>query len=171
MGEALSVPFAAAAVVLCVAGVAKLRAPATASAALASLGAPTSPVAVRVLGVLELGCGCWCLIPPGRVPAACAAVAYATFAVLAWLLARRHESCGCFGESELPASLAQSLLSAALSATCALAALSSPLSLQWILARPATIAASLVIALAGCAYALIAAYTLLPEALAAWSAR
>jgi len=28
-----------------------------------------------------------------------------------------------------------------------------------------------VIALAGCAYALIAAYTLLPEALAAWSAR
>lgn len=171
MGEILSVPFAAAALVLCVAGVAKLRSPQAASSALSSLGVGAGAGRVRALGALEVTLGCYSLIAPGAVVAAIMAAAYTVFAVVARLLVSRRASCGCFGESELPASTAQSLLSTVLAALCVLAAVRAPSSFLWMLARPAGLAAALVVALAGCAYAIVVAYTLLPSAWAAWSPR
>ncbi len=169
--ELLSVPFAAAALVLCVAGIAKIRSPRAATGALSSLGVGAVPGLVRALGALELLLGCYSLIAPGVETAAAMAAAYAVFAVVARLLVSRRASCGCFGESELPASMTQSLLSAGLAALCVGAAVHAPASLLWMLARPVSLAAALVISLAGCAYAMVVAYTLLPSAWAAWSPR
>jgi hypothetical protein len=170
-GEILSVPFAAAALVLCVAGVAKLRSPHPASGALASLGLAAGPGPVRVLGALEVALGCSGLIAPGALVAVPMAAAYAVFALVARLLVSRRASCGCFGESEVPASTGQSVLSVVLATVCVLAAVRVPASLLWMLARPVGLSAALVLALAGCAYAIVVAYTLLPSAWAAWSPR
>jgi len=169
--EVLGVPFAAAALVLCIAGVAKLRSPHPAARALAALGLGAAPGLVRALGAFEVALGCWGLIAPGAVVAAATAAAYAVFAVLARLLVLRRASCGCFGESELPASTWQSALSSVLAALCVIAAVRAPASFLWMLGRPAAMAAGLLVALVGCAYAIVVAYTLLPAAWAAWSPR
>ncbi len=169
MGELLSVPFAAAALVLCAAGAAKLRHPGGAIRALGTIGVPASPSLVRALAALEMALGVWCLIAPGPAAAAATASLYAAFAVVARVLAVRRASCGCFGESDLPASDAQVVMSAALAGLCVAAALRTPNSLQWMLARLPGVAAALMIAVAGCAYAIVMVYTLLPAAWSAWS--
>lgn len=171
MGELLSVPFAAAALVLCTAGVGKLRYPAGAMRALRTVGLPGSVGLVSALAAFEIGLGSWCVIAPGPFAAAAAASIYASFAVIGRVLVARHASCGCFGEGDLPASAAQSLLSAALAALCGVAVVRTPSSLQWMLDEPVAVAGSLLIALAGCAYAIIMVYALLPSAWAAWSPR
>jgi predicted metal-binding membrane protein len=169
LGELLSVPFAAAAVVLCAAAAAKLRYPAGVMRALATIGLPGYLGLVWALAALEMALGIWCLLAPGPSAAAAMASMYAGFAVVARVLAARRASCGCFGEGDLTASAAQSLLSAVLAALCGAAAVRTPDSLQWMLGRPAGLAGALVIAVAGCAYAIVMVYTLLPSAWSAWN--
>src|SRR5437588_10418054 len=117
MSGALTSPFAVAAVVLIVAGLAKLRSPAGAARALGTLGVGADPVLVRGIAIVEIALGGWAAIRPGMVVAAGVAGAYGGFAGLAWLLARRQASCGCFGEREHPASAVQSIVSAVHAAT------------------------------------------------------
>jgi hypothetical protein len=167
--EILSVPLAAAALVLCAAGTAKLRSPTGAVRAVRALGAHASPGLIRALGVLEFALGAWCLVSPGPRAAAVAACMYAAFAAVARALASRQASCGCFSDSDLPASAAQCLLSVVLAAVCVAGAVRTPRALEWMLARPAGLAGSLVLAVVGCAYAIVTAYTLLPSAWSAWS--
>jgi hypothetical protein len=159
MAAALTPPFALAAIVLCVAGVAKLRAPGSAAEA---VGAPT--IAVRAFAMGELALGAWALATPGPIPAATVASVYAGFAVLGLVLARRHAPCGCFGERDQPASAVQSGLSVLLAATAALSAHWSPRSLTWLIERSPVA----LIGLAGAAYAAVLAYTVLPAAWSAW---
>jgi hypothetical protein len=167
--EILSVPFAAAALVLCAAGTAKLHSPTGAVRAVRALGAHASPGLIRALGVLEFALGVWCLVAPGPRSAAAAAGMYAAFAAVARALSSRQVSCGCFGDSDRPASAAQCLLSALLAAVCVAGAVWTPRALEWMLARPTGLAGTLVLAVVGCAYAIVMAYTLLPSALSAWS--
>ena len=54
MADVLTAPFAVAALVLIVAGVAKLRAPAPAAAAMRELGLPTAALATRLFAAFEI---------------------------------------------------------------------------------------------------------------------
>jgi len=171
VADVLTGPFAAAAIVVAVAGIAKLRAPAVATAALSELGLPSAAWIVRLLGVAELALAAWCLMDPGLVGAAALGCCYLAFALTSLALARRRAACGCFGEHEQPASLGQSAISGALATICFAAAAVTPRDAGWVLSRPAGQAAVLALGIAGCAYALVLAYTQLPAAWGAWGAR
>jgi len=166
--DVLTAPLAVAALVLVVAGVAKLRAPAPAVGALRELGLPVGQPVIRVFAAFEVALGVWALARPGGVPAIALACCYALFAVLTLLLARHRAACGCFGEGDLPASSLHAVISAVLAAACTAAAIWPP---HGILDRPAGQAVVLVIGIAASAYAAVLAYTLLPAAWSAWSAR
>ncbi len=171
MADVLTDPFAVAAIVVVVAGLAKLRKPRVAVAALSELGVPAGTGSVRLLAVFEVALGIACLIGPGAVAAAALACCYAAFSLLSLLLARRRASCGCFGEGEAPASAEQSLISAALAAVCIGAAVQAPHDIGWLLAQSPGAAAVLVLGIAASAYATVLAYTQLPLVWGAWSAR
>ncbi len=169
MPAALTPPLDLAAIVLCIAGVAKLRAPAGAVRALAVLGGPASASLVRLFAFFELGLGLWCLLAAGRVAAALLACVYAGFGAISYLLARRRESCGCFGEREAPASAAQSALSACLSLTGLCAAIWPAHHVTWLLERAMPGAIVAVLGITGAAYAAVVVYTELPHAWSAWT--
>jgi hypothetical protein len=168
MADVLTAPLAIAALVLIVAGVAKFRAPRPAVGALRELGLPSRPPVIRVLAAFEIALGAWTLVSPSAIAAIAVACCYAVFAALALLLASRRAACGCFGAGDFPASRLQAAISALLAAACAAAAVWPP---HGILDRPAGQAAVLVIGIAGSAYATVLAYTQLPAAWSAWSAR
>jgi methylamine utilization protein MauE len=168
MADVLTAPVAVAALVLAVAGVAKLRAPAPAAAALRELGLPAGRPLIRVFAVFEIALGGWALASPGGPAAAAVAGCYAVFALLALLLARHRAACGCFGEAEFPASRLQALISAVLGAACGAAAVWPA---HGVLDRPAGQAAVLLIGIVACGYATVLAYTLVPAAWSSWSAQ
>jgi hypothetical protein len=165
LADALTGPHALAAVVLCIAGLAKLRSPATAAAALA-----VRPALIRSFALFELALGAAALLSPAPALSVLLAVTYAGLAALTLGLARRSAACGCFGEGEMPASISQSILSAALALVCVAAAASQPHALGWILGRPAGTAAVLVVGTAGAVYGTVLAYSELPLAWRSWSA-
>ncbi len=169
MKDALTPLLQIAALVLCVAGVAKLRAPAGAARAARELGLPAGDAAARVLGTAELALGLLVLISPGRVLDASLAALYASFAAIALLLYRRSQACGCFGEEERPASAIQSGVSGALATIALAATVRTPHALGWVFAHGALSAAILVLGTAGAAYATVIAYTELPAAWLSWS--
>jgi hypothetical protein len=168
MADVLTAPLAVAALVLIVAGLAKLRAPAPAAAALRELGRPAGQPLIRVLAVFEIAVGIWVLASPAGVAAIAIACCYALFAALALLLSRRRAACGCFGETDFPASRLQALISALLAAACAAAAVWPA---HGVLDRPADQAVVLMIGIVASGYATVLAYTLLPAAWSAWSAQ
>jgi hypothetical protein len=160
----LAPPFLVAALVLCVAGVAKLRSPARAAAALG-----TRPSAIRALALGEVTLGIACLVHPTRGLALALAVSYALFAVTAVILRRRRVACGCFGDDDLPVSLAHVIASELLGALAVAAAVASPRGLAWLAGQPTPVAGGLVAGIAGAAYATVLVYTQLPVAWNAWS--
>ena len=168
MADVLTAPLAVAALVLIVAGVAKLRAPAPAAAALHELGVTAAALSIRAFATGEIVLGVWALVAPTSVAAIALACCYVAFAVLALLLASRRAGCGCFGEGDFPASRAQALLSAVLAVVSAAAAVWPP---HGLVDRPAGQAVVLVIGIVASAYATVLAYTQLPAAWSAWSAR
>ncbi len=168
MTEALTAPVAAAALVMCVAGLAKLRSPAVATDALAAVGAPVGDWAVRVFALGELALGGWCLVAPAVPGLAAMACLYLGFAALALVLARSRTACGCFGDGGAPASIVQSVVSLALALVSLAAVLWPPSSLL-----TQSVASGLVVAVgsAGASYAIVLAYTQLPRAWSSWSPR
>jgi hypothetical protein len=171
MAQALTAPFLVAALILCTAGIAKLRSPATAARALVTAGLPSSTLAVRAFAAAEVCLGAWSMLAPGRVVAAALACTYAGFAGLVVLLARRAASCGCFGAGDAPASSVQSIVSAALAIVSAAAAAWPAHGLGWVLHRPPGIASGLLVGIGGAVYGTVVAYTELPLAWSSWSAR
>ena len=163
---------ASAALLLLVAGVAKLIRPADGFAGL--VGLRTRPAAVRLIGAIEAAAGTAALLAGG--PAAwIVGLMYAAFAlvVLRAVLAGA-DSCGCFGRLDAPPSpihVVGNLTLAAMSFAAAGAA-SPPVSavVQAVGASPATgVALAAVIALL--AGLVLVSFTALPEALAARSSR
>ncbi len=155
MSAALAPAFAVAAVVLCVAGVMKLR---------------SASRRMRALGVGEVALGIACAVHPTRPLAVALALVYTSFAAVAVVLMRRRVACGCFGENDFPVSLAHVIASELLGMLALAAALAGPRGLGWVLGQPAPTAAVLLIGIAGAAYATVLVYTLAPRAFAAWSA-
>jgi uncharacterized membrane protein YphA (DoxX/SURF4 family) len=168
VADVLTAPVAVAALVVVVAGLAKLRSPAPAVAALRELGMPANRVAVRVFAAAEIALGVFVLVNPGGIAAIALASCYALFAALALLLARRRAACGCFGEGDFPASGLQALISSVLAAACAAAVIWPA---HGVLDRSGGQAAVLALGIAASAYATVLAYTLLPAAWSAWGAR
>jgi hypothetical protein len=171
MAAVLTPPFAVAAVVLCVAGLAKLRAPQAAVRALTTAGLPGRTELVRAVAMIEVALGACSLLAPSSLAAAALAATYAAFAALSVLLARRRAACGCFGEGDAPASPMQSLLSGAFAIVALAAAASSVHGLGWVLATGPLRGGTLLLGIAAAAYGAVVAYTQLPQAWAAWSAR
>ena len=163
--------FACAAALLAVAGLMKLRAPATASGALAAMSLPAAAPAVRLAGACELALGTWALVSPGRLAGALVAAAYGGFAVLVAGLLRRAggpgRGCGCFGEAEAEVHPMHLVLNVGAAAAGAAAAVAPPASVLRIVAdHPATGA----VLCAGVAGAVYAAYLLYTTAPSAWRA-
>jgi hypothetical protein len=96
-------PFAAACVVLVLAGVSKIRRPLATRPAAAALGLPASRTAVRALGALEV-VSATVALAIGGVAAAAVAVVYGGLALAAWRLLVRSPgtACGCLGATDTP---------------------------------------------------------------------
>lgn len=164
MTQALAPPFVVAALLLCVAGALKLRSPWVAARALR-----VSPWAVRGLACGEIALAAACALDPSRPLAAALAAVYGGFSVVAVVLMRRGVPCGCFGDNDLPVSLAHVIASELLAAVALGAAVVGPHGLGWVLGQPAPTAAVLMVGIVGALYATVALYTQLPAAWAAWS--
>jgi len=164
VANALTVPHAVAALVLCVAGLAKLRAPRAAARAVG-----LAPAQVRAFAALEVALGAWALVAAGAASSVSIGALYAGFAVLALVLARRGHACGCFGQMREPASAIHSLLSVALALIATVSAVAAPHTLGWILERPAQTATVLVLGTAGAVYGVVLAYSELPQLWRSWS--
>jgi hypothetical protein len=169
MADALTAPLLVAAVVLAVAGIAKLRFPAGAERALRTLGLLVSGIAIRGFAVGEIALAAWVLLDPGPIANVALAGVYAIFALMTILLARRQASCGCFGESSTPASASQSAISAALSVVALLAAVAGAHGIDWMLHRSVPSGIVLIVGVAGAAYGTVVAYSQIPSAWTAWS--
>lgn len=91
------------AVLLAIAGTAKITDPAATSAALQGARLVSDRRLVRVLGLGEMALAVAVLVAGGRLPALVLALAYAVFAVFAHRQSRQGAGCGCFGESDAPA--------------------------------------------------------------------
>ena len=148
---------------VCVAGVAKLRAPEGAAAAL-----HTSPWAVRALAVGEVALGVAGAVHPTRALTAALAVVYALFTGVAAILMRRRVACGCFGEYDFPVSPAHVIASGLLGTLVLAAAVAGPRGLGWVLGQPPAHAVVLLIGIAGALYATVLVYTVVPRAWGAW---
>ncbi|MCW2658195.1 MAG: hypothetical protein JWR06_2388 [Jatrophihabitans sp.] len=105
---------AAAAVLLAVSGLAKLRSPAPAAAMITTLLPATRrhrslwTVAVRAGGTVEVTVGVLVVAVGGRLPAVLLGACYLVFAAVALRLASRAQdtSCGCFGRAASPVGVA-----------------------------------------------------------------
>ncbi len=171
MPGALAGPFLVASLALCVAGLAKLRSPRPAAEALRVAGLPSYAWLIRSFAAAELALGAYAALSTSTAAAVAVATTYAGFAGLTLVLHRRRAACGCFGSEGAPASPAQSAISAVLAAVAAAAAIWHPHDVSWIVSRSPVTAASLVIGIGGAVFALVVAYSEVPAAWSAWSAR
>jgi hypothetical protein len=129
MWEALAVPFAAAAVLLGVAGVPKVRDPGDLVRAVRSVGMPFGRTAVRAFAVAEVLVAAAALVVPGRLSAALLATMYAGFTAFVVVALRRGgvlSSCGCFGRADTPPTWAHALATGGAAAVAVLVALDPP---------------------------------------------
>jgi hypothetical protein len=171
VAQALTGPYLIAALTLCVAGLAKLRAPNAAARAMRAARLPGNALAIRAFAVGEVALGAAAALLATPATAAALAAVYAAFAALALVLHRRGAECGCFGDSGTPASPMQSAISALLAVVCAAAAATSIHGVRWVLGRPPSIATILIAGIGGAVYATVAAYSELPSAWTAWGGR
>jgi hypothetical protein len=171
MASALSAPYAVAAALLCVAGLAKLRSPSAAVRALGTVGLTVGPAPVRAFAAGEVALGAWGGLAPVPLSSAVMACLYVGFAGLTLLLARRAAACGCFGDDRVPASSTQAILSVALALVSLAAVRWVPHGIGWMLERPAGLATVWVMGIAGAVYGTVLAYTELPLAWRSWGAR
>jgi uncharacterized membrane protein HdeD (DUF308 family) len=125
----LSGPYAAAAVLLVIAGAPKVVKPGTTVLALRSVKAPASATAVRIFGAVEVLIGLAAVTVGGRIPAVLVATSYLAFAAfVAYALARGGvlSSCGCFGKPDTPPTRLHIVTNIAAAATAIAVAVNPP---------------------------------------------
>jgi methylamine utilization protein MauE len=158
------------AALLAIAGVMKLRHPATAATAMARAGFGAGRAGARLTGALECGVGAWVLLDPSILSLGVLALAYATLASGIWAMRQAGVAdCGCFGET---ASLEPSRLHFGLNlmaaALVAGAALSPPPGLEAAVDRAPLEAVALIAGLAAAILLSYLAFTALPRAWGAY---
>lgn len=117
-------PLLVAAVLLAVAGVAKLRRPAPTGLALARLGLPGSDLAVRALGASEVVAGSAAGLLGGgwAAPLAVVYLGFAAVTTAQLAVARRTGAaadCGCFGDLSAPVGIGHVVVNLALATAAA----------------------------------------------------
>lgn len=151
------------AVLLAVAGAAKVTDPAATSAALQGARLVSDRRLVRLLGAGEIVLAVAVLMLGGRLPAVLLAIAYAVFAAFAYRQARQGEGCGCFGVSDAPATRLHVVVNVVAATLAAGAALRPAPSLLAVLGDGVFEALLIAVALLLAAAALRLALTALPE--------
>jgi hypothetical protein len=113
-----------AAILMVVAGAAKVVRPEPAANALGVLGIGAAPLAIRLGAGLEVLIGLAALVAPGPLAALALGASYLGFAAFVLVLRAKPgaESCGCFGADDEPPSLRHVVVDALLGAGCLLAA-------------------------------------------------
>lgn len=164
MSLTLSAVAAIPAVLLVLAGVAKLRAPGAARAVLGDVRLPSSDLAVRLLGGGEVLLGALVLVLGTRLAYAGLAVAYTAFAVIAERQRRAGRSCGCFGEASTATTPLHVAVDVAASVIASVAAALSAPAFSSIV-TPSVSGAAAVVALVLAAAAVRTLLTQLPEVL------
>lgn len=118
-----------AALLIGVAGSAKLAGPASTQVALRTAGLPSSRTTALLLGAAEIVVAAVAIVVAGRLGAALVAGAYASFATFSRRLSARSQGkapCGCFGADSAPVTALHVWVNLAV-ATVALVALATPL--------------------------------------------
>ena len=164
-------PFFASAGILVVSGVAKVRSPRPAAAALFAAGLPVTGWLVRMLGAGEIVLGVAAIVRPSPLVAFAVAGAYLGFAAASalFLWSPRVRSCGCLGDLEVPPSVLHVALNLAAAAFAAAAALTGVDSLPSVAAALGWGAPLLVAGSAAVADLSVAAVSLFPAAYAAYA--
>ena len=156
----------AAALLLIVAGLAKILRPAPTAELLASFGLPEVTAAVVVIGVVESAVGVLALAVGGPLLAAATGTLYAGFiAVVGRSLATGAGSCGCFGRIDTPPSWIH-VIGNAVFAVVSFVAAAGRTPTQAMAEQPAN-GAGFVLAAGVAAGLALAAFTAVPEALEA----
>lgn len=155
------------AVLLGIAGVRKLVAPDATGAALQGARLPSDLRLVRLLGAGEILLATGVVLLGGRWTALLLAVAYAGFAAFADHQRRRGAGCGCFGQSDAPATRLHVGVDAAGAGVAVLAAWRPGPSLLTTLTGGVVEAALTLVLLGVATIALQLALTALPELAAA----
>jgi hypothetical protein len=122
----VEVLLAAAALLLFVAGVTKLRAPVPAMRAARAMALPATANTVRLLAAIEIVVGVSALVSASAVARVALGVLYAAFLVFVVAAIARNapiSSCGCFGSNDVPPSLAHVAVNACAAAVAFVAAL------------------------------------------------
>jgi hypothetical protein len=175
MSAALFPAFAAAALLLAGAGVAKLVSPQAARTALSVAGIAVPSAAVRALGAGEIAVGAAALAAPGPATAAAAALAYGSFFLFVWRLlrvARGTADCGCFGTAGPEAGAIHLVVNACAFGVCALAAAATaPRGPHWLLAQSPLTGLATSAGVAAAAYAVYLVLTAFPRAWRSYGAR
>jgi len=157
---------AAAALLLLVAGFAKIVRPAPTTELLVTLGLPAKPAAAIALGVVESLVGVSALAIGGSIVAGATGVLYVGFVVVVWrALAMGATSCGCFGRVDTPPSILHVVGNAALAAV-SFAAIAGDSPLEVMDGQPAG-GLGFVVLIGVLAGLSLVALTALPEALSA----
>lgn len=173
MSNALLPLLAIAAGLLVVAGVAKLRSPASMQEALGNLALPPRAWLARTIGAIEVGLGAATLLLPGWAATAALAGAYLLFSAVIGATRLRGQSdapCGCFGEPATGSNLGHLGLNLACAAVAGAALVSPPPHLTTLAAGEAAPALALVAGTACSVYLIHALLTLLPDSWRAFDA-
>jgi hypothetical protein len=136
MWAQLGGPFLAAAGLLVLAGVPKLKDPMPLVRALRSARLPASRGLVRVLAAVEVLVGIGAIVHPGRATAAAVSASYLAFTAFVALTLRRGGvlgSCGCFGRPDTPPTPAHLAVTALLAATAGALSTTPPSAPLWAL--------------------------------------
>lgn len=125
--HSLTVPYLAAALLLAVAGAAKLARPTATAQALRTQGLPSGTPLVTTLGVAELAVAAAALVavPGGAWLLSLAYAGFTGFVLAALLRGRPLSSCGCFAEPDVPPTPAHVVLTGLLGAAAAAVGLSA----------------------------------------------
>jgi hypothetical protein len=137
MADALLPPFALAAGVMLLAGVAKLRAPAATQRALAGLGLPPARSLASAIGAAEASIGSICLLAPfvvARIALAAAYLGLAGVTAARRLGGDREAPCGCFGDASRSTHLGHVVANLLFAAIAAAATAIAPIGLPEALA-------------------------------------
>ncbi|MBX3314826.1 MAG: hypothetical protein KF906_10940 [Actinobacteria bacterium] len=160
----------AGALLLLVAGMAKVARPAATQVALRTAGLPSSRPIVRLLGTAEVVTAAVTFVVAGTLGTALVALFYVGFASFSALLLRRSRgraSCGCFGGDDAPVTKVHVWLNLAIAAAALIALADPPPSIGEALRETPAAGLPFVALVLVLAWLLLVAFTVLPATQAA----